>query len=136
MKTITPQQLILLPLHDATIISVSFPDLNNGFDTIAFLVKINSEESLELFQELGCDKREVWLSFQGCPQISASLVGFCSGREVISSMDLIENSEIKGRLVQMTLAGSSSSHFRMTGSHGSQFDILAASVSLGSIDPA
>jgi hypothetical protein len=135
MKNIDPKKAIRLPVHDATILALCIPSLGHGFDEISFRIKINAEECFDSFTKLGFTSRELWLIFKNCTQIGTRLIGYCSGREVISSFRIIESSELKQEMNSFGFIDSSEVHFRIQGSHGSQFDILTNTVSISELAP-
>jgi hypothetical protein len=127
---ILSQEVARLPLHDATVLDLTFPSLQDGFDTISFRLRLNPEERSDQLRAFKIEGAEFSLTFEGCLQITARLVGVCSGKELIASLDVMDRSEIRERLgdYPLNIESSNVNHFRIEGSHGSWFDIIAEKV--------
>jgi hypothetical protein len=128
--SISPDKATQLPLHDARILQVDTEFAEDGYLVASVKVEVNPEGSLVSFRELGIEKPSLTLKFQDCWQISNNLLGFATGREVITRFDAIEQSELKEKLRAFQVGSSAMIHYRIEGSHGSRLDFVAESLSI------
>jgi hypothetical protein len=128
--TVSPEKAMRLPLHDARIFGLTVTLAEDGYLKVSIEVEVNPEESLEPFQELGIKSSQVTLIFQDCWQVATNLLGYAAGREVISTFDIIETSELKQKLRSFNVGSASMIHFRIQGSSGSQLDFVAETFSV------
>jgi len=106
------------------------PIAEDGCLNVFIEVEINSEESLEPFREFGINNPKMTLVFQDCSQVTAILIGFCTGREVMSTFEIIELSELEQKLHAIGVGSETMIHFRIQGSHGSQLDFVGGTFSV------
>jgi hypothetical protein len=126
---ISPQDAIQLPLHDARIFRVDVTLTEDGYLKALVEVEVNPEESLEPFRKFGIKSSKVTLVFQDCWQVASNLLGFATGREVISTFDIIDPSELKQKLRSFNVGSATMVHFRIQASTGSQLDFVAETFS-------
>ena len=125
---ISPHEAIKLPIHDAHLLTLTFPPGGDSFGTISVKLRINPNECFDPFRRLGIAVPDLWLIFQNCWQVNASLIGYCSGTEVISAFEIIEPSDLKQKLHSFGTGNSKMVHFRIQGSHGTKLDIIASEI--------
>jgi hypothetical protein len=126
--TLFSEKAMQLPLHDARICGVDITPIDDGYLNASLEVEINPVESLELFRELGINGARLALIFQDCWQVATNLLGFATGREVISTVDIVEPSELKQKLREFNVGSATMVHFRIRGSHGSQLDFVTETI--------
>ena len=127
---IPPERAVHLPLHDAALLGFSVNPANGGFLTAVVMVRVNPEELVHPFRELGITSSALCLVFDQCWRIKTNLLGCSAESEVISTFEIDQESGLKQQLLSWGLGTQSMVHFRIQGSAGSELHLVAEGVSI------
>jgi hypothetical protein len=127
--TISPDNLVKLPLHDARLIALAIDSTKEGAISLNLKVEVNLE-GLSGLQDFGLTKPVLLLIFDNCWQIKTNIWGYSMAQESISSLRIDQNSELKQKLFSSGMGDNNIIHFKIEGSQGSCLDILATEVSI------
>jgi hypothetical protein len=127
---ISPQNAVQLPLHDALMLGLRITPVIDGVLTATLNMKINSEELVHPLRQLGITSSGLDLVFGDCWQVKTNLLGYAMAQEVISTFEIDKESALIQRLRASGVGSQSMTHFRIEGSHGSQLDFIAETISV------
>lgn len=127
---ISTQDAIRLPLHDALVLGLNVTPTKDGFVTATLTVRINREELVHPLREMGITKPDLDLVFGSCWQVKTNLLGYASAPEVISTFGVEDESTLVKNLRVNGVGSRSMTHFKIEGSHGSQLNFVAETVSV------
>ena len=114
-------------------VGLTIDPARGGFLTASLKVKINREELVHPLRELGIESSELCLVFGNCWQVKANLLGYGSAPEVIAAFEIEHESGLKQRFLSSDMGSHRMTHFRITGSIGSQLDFVGETFSVNEL---
>ena len=132
--TISPQNAIQLPLHDADFLSLTLKPNENGSVTALLKVRLHPDELIDFLGKLGITGAEFCLVFQDCLQVKTNCFGYAAKPETISTFGIVEKSGLKEKLIADGMTSNHRLvHFKLNGCKGTQIDVIANSILLTDI---
>lgn len=132
---ISPKDLLRFPLHDAVLIHVRIEPSESGSLDATIAMEINFEESMDVFGEFGIKNRSLMLVFQRCWQVKCTMHGNASAIESISTWGINNESDLIKQCSTYQAFRDRLTHFSLTGSKGSQWDLVGESISIVEFKP-
>jgi hypothetical protein len=132
---LSPDQIAMLPVHDADLILVQIETSTGGEITVQMTIQIDPEETTQPFRDLGIITQIVILRFGKCHNVISNLLSYQERRETINNWQVVLNSEKIDRLVKSAVFPNAQfvhNIFELSG--GSTIEIIADTIFIEGVD--